>query len=161
MKWFKAFWRTDASGDERGFQSSFGIFNNFSPRAHQVLDLARTEARRFNHNFVGTEHVLLGLIKLEEGTAVAVLRKMGLEFETVRREIETQVGAGPEQSFSGSIPYTPRVKKVLAMAGKEAKALNLTYVGTERILLGLRGEGNGGAPRGLKNTGGDTEQTRQ
>jgi ATP-dependent Clp protease ATP-binding subunit ClpC len=135
--------------------------NNFTPRAQQVLALARKEADRFNHNFVGTEHLLLGLIKLGQGVAVNVLQKLGLDLETVRMEVEKQVGTGPDQKMIGNIPYTPRVKKVLALASKEAKALNHTYVGTEHILLGLLREGDGVAARVLKNLDVDIEQTRQ
>src|SRR4051794_23181058 len=135
--------------------------NNFTPRAQQVLALARKEADRFNHNFVGTEHLLLGLIKLGQGVAVNVLQKLGLDLDTVRMEVEKQVGTGPDQKMIGNIPYTPRVKKVLALAAKEAKALNHTYVGTEHILLGLLREGDGVAARVLKNLDVDIEQTRQ
>lgn len=134
--------------------------NNFTPRAQQVLALARKEADRFNHNYVGTEHLLLGLIKLGQGVAVNVLQKMNLDLETVRMEVEKQVGNGPETKMVGNIPYTPRVKKVLALAGKEAKALNHSYVGTEHILLGLLREGDGVAARVLKNLEVDIERTR-
>ncbi|MCX8157848.1 MAG: ATP-dependent Clp protease ATP-binding subunit [Verrucomicrobiae bacterium] len=135
--------------------------SNFTPRAQQVLALARKEADRFNHNFVGTEHLLLGLIKLGQGVAVNVLQRMGLDLETLRMEVEKLVGTGPDQKVVGNIPYTPRVKKVLALASKEAKALNHTYVGTEHILLGLLREGDGVAARVLKNLDVDLEQTRQ
>jgi ATP-dependent Clp protease ATP-binding subunit ClpC len=135
--------------------------NNFTPRAQQVLALARKEADRFNHNFVGTEHLLLGLIKLGQGVAVNVLQKMNLDLDTVRMEVEKQVGTGPDQKMIGNIPYTPRVKKVLALASKEAKALNHTYVGTEHILLGLLREGDGVAARVLKTLDVDIELTRQ
>ena len=134
--------------------------NNFTPRAQQVLALARKEADRFNHTYVGTEHLLLGLIKLGQGVAVNVLQKMGLDLETVRHEVEKQVGSGPESKMSGNIPYTPRVKKVLALAGKEAKALQHSYVGTEHILLGLLREGEGVAARVLKNLEIDLDRTR-
>jgi len=134
--------------------------NNFTPRAQQVLALARKEADRFNHNYVGTEHLLLGLIKLGQGVAVNVLQKMGLDLETVRMEVEKQVGSGPDTKMSGNIPYTPRVKKVLALAGKEAKALHHSYVGTEHILLGLLREGDGVAARVLKSLDVDIERTR-
>src|SRR6201981_3711440 len=134
--------------------------NNFTPRAQQVLALARKEADRFNHNYVGTEHLLLGLIKLGQGVAVNVLQKMGLDLETVRMEVEKQVGSGPETKMGGNLPYTPRVKKVLALAGKEAKALNHSYVGTEHILLGLLREGEGVAARVLKSLEVDIERTR-
>ena len=135
--------------------------SNFTPRAQQVLALARKEADRFNHNFVGTEHLLLGLIKLGQGVAVNVLQKMGLDLETVRLEVEKQVGTGPDQKQVGNIPYTPRVKKVLNLASKEAKQLQHTYVGTEHILLGLLREGDGVAARVLKNLDVDIEDARK
>src|ERR1700747_1339889 len=134
--------------------------SNFTPRAQQVLALARKEADRLNHNFLGTEHLLLGLIKLGQGVAVNVLQKMGLDLETVRMEVEKQVGSGPETKIVGNVPYTPRVKKVLALAGKEAKALNHSYVGTEHILLGLLREGEGVAARVLKSLELDIERTK-
>jgi ATP-dependent Clp protease ATP-binding subunit ClpC len=134
---------------------------NFTPRAQQVLALAREEADHFHHTFVGTEHLLLGLIKLGKGVAVNVLQKMGLDFETVRREIEKLIGTGPDQKLLSNIPYTPRVKKALSLAADEAKALNHTYIGTEHILLGLLREGDGVAARVLKNLNLDIEQTRR
>ncbi|HBM86241.1 MAG TPA: NDP-hexose 4-ketoreductase, partial [Opitutae bacterium] len=134
--------------------------NNFTPRAQQVLALARKEADRFHHNYVGTEHLLLGLINLGQGVAVNVLQKMGLDLQTVRSAVEKQVGTGPESKPSGNIPYTPRVKKVLALAGKEAKALNHSYVGTEHILLGLLREGEGVAARVLKSLEVDIKRCR-
>ena len=135
--------------------------NNFTPRAQQVLALARKEADRFNHSFVGTEHLLLGLINLGQGVAVNVLQKMGLDLETVRLEVEKQVGTGPDQKLAGNIPYTPRVKKVLELSKKEAKALHHTYVGTEHILLGLLREGEGVAARVLKTLDIDIDLCRQ
>jgi ATP-dependent Clp protease ATP-binding subunit ClpC len=134
--------------------------NNFTPRAQQVLALSRKEADRFHHNYVGTEHLLLGLINLGQGVAVNVLQKMGLDLLTVRTAVEKQVGSGPDSKPSGNIPYTPRVKKVLALAGKEAKALNHSYVGTEHILLGLLREGEGVAARVLKSLDVDIERCR-
>jgi ATP-dependent Clp protease ATP-binding subunit ClpC len=134
--------------------------NNFTPRAQQVLALARKEADRFHHNYVGTEHLLLGLINLGQGVAVSVLQKMGLDLETVRNAVEKQVGTGPEAKPTGNIPYTPRVRKVLALAQKEAKALNHSYIGTEHILLGLLREGEGVAARVLKNLDVDIERCR-
>ncbi len=135
--------------------------NNFTPRAQQVLALARKEADRFNHNYVGTEHILLGLIKLGQGVAVSVLQNMGLDLETVRMEVEKQVGSGPESKISGNIPYTPRVKKVLSLSNKEAEQLDHSYVGTEHILLGLLREGEGVAARVLASLNVDINQTRQ
>ena len=134
--------------------------NNFTPRAQQVLALARKEADRFNHNYVGTEHLLLGLIKLGQGVAVSVLERMGLDLESVRMEVEKQVGTGPDQKITGNIPYTPRVKKVLALANKEAKALTHSYVGSEHILLGLLREGEGVAARVLQTLDVDIARTR-
>ena len=134
--------------------------NNFTPRAQQVLALARKEADRFNHAYVGTEHLLLGLIKLGQGVAVNVLERMGLELDAVRMEVEKEVGSGPPQKTAGNIPYTPRVKKVLALANKEAKALNHSYVGTEHLLLGLLREGEGVAARVLKRLDVDIQRTR-
>ncbi|MDG1855437.1 MAG: ATP-dependent Clp protease ATP-binding subunit [Verrucomicrobiota bacterium] len=135
-------------------------FNNFTPRAQQVLALARKEADRFNHNYVGTEHLLLGLIKLDQGVAVNVLKKMGLDLETVQLEVEKHVPPGPDHKVAGTIPYTPRVKKVLDLASKEARQLAHTYVGTEHILLGLLREGNGVAAKVLRGLDIDLEQTR-
>jgi ATP-dependent Clp protease ATP-binding subunit ClpC len=134
---------------------------NFTPRAQRVLVLAREEADRFNHNFVGTEHLLLGLIKLGQGVAINVLQNLGLDLETVRMAVGKAVGTGPDQKIIGNIPYTPRTKKVLALAANEAKNLNHTYVGTEHILLGLLREGDGLAARVLKDLDVDIEQTRQ
>jgi hypothetical protein len=172
MNWIKSFWRKlnapvaprvvvlPRSGIVQGASQSDESMSNFTPRAQKVLALARQEADRFNHNFVGTEHLLLGLIRLGQGTAMAVLNKKGLDLETVRRETEKQIGIGPDQNKSGNIPYTPRVRKALALAAKEAKALNHTYVGTEHLLLGLLREGDGVAARILVNLGLDVETTR-
>src|SRR6478752_3891492 len=134
--------------------------NNFTPRAQQVLALARKEADRFNHNYVGTEHLLLGLIKLGQGVAVNVLTKLGVDLDTVRMQVEQQVGSGPDTKMAGNIPYTPRVKKVLALASKEAKALNHSYVGTEHLLLGLLREGEGVAAQVLRNLDVNLEKAR-
>jgi len=134
--------------------------NNFTPRAQQVLALARKEADRFHHTYVGTEHLLLGLINLGQGVAVNVLQKLGLSLDTVRQAVEKQVGSGPETKPTGNIPYTPRVKQVLALANKEAKALSHSYVGTEHILLGLLREGDGVAARVLRTLDVDIERCR-
>ena len=183
MKWFKQFWKalttpvtvadktanpsaptTVANTFVRPFASSSPsypeAYTNFTPRATQALALSRREADRFNHNFVGTEHLLLGLIALDQGCAVTVLGKMGLNLESVRKEIEQQVGKGPDQNMIGDTPYTPRVKKVLALADKERSALNHSYLGTEHILLGLLREGDGVAAHIFKNLNVNLEQTR-
>ncbi len=134
--------------------------SNVTPRAQKVLALARDEARRLNHNFVGTEHLLLGLVRLEQGTAVNALRKMGVDLESVRAEVVKAVGAGPDQKMIGNIPYTPRVKKVIALGAKEAKALNHSYLGTEHLLLGMLREADGVAGRVLQNLGVHLDEAR-
>jgi ATP-dependent Clp protease ATP-binding subunit ClpA len=160
MSWSN-FWkeRLALSGGSTPFTEETMV--NFTPRAQQVLALARKEADHFNHDFVGTEHLLLGLIRLGQGVAVNVLQKLGADLESVRLEVERQVGKGPGQNAGGYPPYTPRVKKVLALATKEARALNHTYVGTEHILLGLLQETDGVAGRVLRNLHIDLQQTRQ
>jgi len=135
--------------------------SNYTPRAQEVMALASKEARRLNHNFVGTEHVLLGLINLGQGVATNVLKRKGLDLQNVRTEIEKFVGKGPDQVETGIIPLTPRVKKVLALAQKEAKALHHTYVGTEHILLGLLRESEGVAGQILKSFSVNIQDTRQ
>lgn len=123
--------------------------------------LSRAEANRLKHNFVGTEHLLLGIIKLGKGMAFAVLVKMGLKLDTVRAEVEKRLGTAPNQEIPGNIPFTPRVKSVLALAAKEAKALNHSYVGTEHILLGLLREGDNAAAQVLKSLDVQPEEVRQ
>ena len=135
-------------------------FGNFTPRAQRVVKLAQKEADAFNHPYVGTEHLLLGLIALGEGVAVNVLERMGVSLENVRLEVERAVGQGPETKTVGNIPFTPRSKKVLQLAMAEAQALNHTYVGTEHILLGLLHEGEGVAAQVLRNLGVDIETAR-
>ncbi len=135
--------------------------NNFTPRAQKVLELARQEADRFNHGYIGTEHLLLGLIALGEGVAVTILRRMGLDLETVRLEVEKAVGVGSDMKTVGNVPYTPRVKKVLALAGTEARAMNVEFIGTEHVLLGLLREGEGVAARVLANLHVDIDKTRE
>jgi hypothetical protein len=180
MNWFKSFWKklTAAPAEKPPtLRQIFGgpepvsagpaappfdkSFSNFTPRAQQVLGLARKEADRLGHNFLGTEHLLLGLIKLGQGVSVNVLAKMGVNLETVRAEVEKQVGTGPGHKMIGNIPFTPRTKKVLDLARREAKALNHTYIGTEHILLGLLREGGGAAALVLRSLGLDLEKTRQ
>jgi len=136
------------------------MFDRFTNRARQVIIIARKEADRFNHNYIGTEHLLLGLIKLGQGVAVNVLRKMGLDFETIRLEVEKAVGSGPETKMIGEIPLTSRAKKVIELAVEEARNLNHSYIGTEHLLLGLLREGEGVAARILKNLDIDIEQAR-
>ena len=136
------------------------MFDRFTNRARQVIILARKEADRFNHNYIGTEHILLGIVKLAEGVAVNVLRRMGLDFETVRLEVEKAVGTGPETKMIGEIPLTSRAKKVIEYAVEEAKKLHHSYIGTEHLLLGLLREGEGVAARILKNLDIDLDEVR-
>jgi len=134
---------------------------NFTPRAQRVLHLARKEAERFNHNYVGTEHILLGLVALGSGVAVSALQSLGIDLQSLRLEVEKAVGTGADTKMAGNIPFTPRAKKVLALATSEARSLNHSYVGTEHILLGLLHEGEGIAARVLENMGVDLEETRE
>lgn len=136
--------------------------NNFTPRAQQVLHLSRKEAQRFHHAYIGTEHLLLGLIKLGQGVAVAVLNRLGVDIENARAEIEKEVGnGGSSQPVPENIPYTPRVRKVLALANREAQTLNHAFVGTEHLLLGLLREGDGVAAHVLKRLNVDVQAARQ
>ncbi len=135
-------------------------FNNFTPRAQRVIKLARKEADNFNHPYVGTEHLLLGLIALGEGVAVSVLERLDISLEAVRLEVEKAVGQGPETKLVGNVPFTPRSKKVLQLAVAEAQALNHAYVGTEHILLGLLREGEGVAAQVLRNMEVDLDTVR-
>ena len=132
----------------------------FTPRALQVLSFAKKEALRFKHNYLGTEHLLLGIIDLGQGVAVNVLRKMGVGLEDVRAEVEKRVGFGDVNSES-EMPHTPRVKKVLAFASHEATQLSHNYIGTEHLLLGILREGEGVAAQILRELGVDIETCRK
>jgi predicted dehydrogenase len=134
--------------------------NNFTPRAQLILADARKEALRFHHDYVGTEHLLLALIRLDRGVAANILMNLGLEPDMVRAEVEKQLDVGPKQKPTFKTPYTPRVKKALALSAKEAKAMNHSEVGTGHLLLGLLLEGEGVAAQALKNLGAQAERTR-
>ncbi|MDD5595192.1 MAG: ATP-dependent Clp protease ATP-binding subunit [Candidatus Omnitrophica bacterium] len=136
------------------------MFNRFTERARKVIILAKEEARRFNHDYIGTEHILLGLIREGEGVAAAVLQKMGVSLENIRLEIEKLVQPGPTTQIIGDIPFTPRAKKALELAAEEARALGHNYIGTEHLLLGLIREGEGVASQVLLNLGLDLERVR-
>jgi|ERR1039457_2484268 ATP-dependent Clp protease ATP-binding subunit ClpC len=161
MNWFKSFWKKLTGPAPAGAVFLDESIVNFTPRTQQVLALTRLEASRIEHSSIDTEHVLLGMIKLQQGVGVNVLQRMGLNLETVRLEIEKRAGTGYDPAAKGPIPYTPRVKKVLALALQEARALHHTYVGTEHILLGLLREGDGVAAHVLKQFKVDLEQTRK
>jgi len=135
--------------------------DNLTPRAQRVLHLARKEAEEFNHNYVGTEHILLGLVALGSGVAVSALQSLGVDPQGLRMEIEKAVGSGGDTKMVGNIPFTPRAKKVLALATSESRSLNHSYIGTEHILLGLLREGEGIAARVLENMGIDLEEARE
>ncbi len=136
------------------------MFNRFTERARKVIVLAKEEAKRFNHDYIGTEHLLLGLIREGEGVAAAVLQKLGLDLESIRIEVEKVVQAGPQTQVMGDIPFTPRSKKALELAAEEARALGHNYIGTEHLLLGLIREGEGVAYRVFLNMGVDLERVR-
>jgi len=130
-----------------------------SLRAEQALALARKEAERLSHNFVGTEHLLLGLVKLGSDIGAGVLLEMDVDLEKLRNVIEKYVGTGPDKRLR-DCRYTPRAKTVLGLASKEARALKQTHIGTEHILLGLLAEGQGVAALVLKNLNVDIDTTR-
>jgi ATP-dependent Clp protease ATP-binding subunit ClpA len=136
------------------------MFERFTDRARRVVVLAQEEARLLNHNYIGTEHVLLGLIHEGEGVAAKALESLGIKLEAVRREVEQTIGRG-KQSQSGHIPFTPRAKKALELSLREALQLNHNYIGTEHILLGLIREGEGVAAQVLIRLGGDLDRVRQ
>ncbi len=129
------------------------MFNRFTERARKVIILAKEEARRFNHDYIGTEHILLGLIREGEGVASTVLQKLGLSLENIRLEVEKLVQPGPTTQIIGDIPFTPRAKKALELAAEEARSLGHNYIGTEHLLLGLIREGEGIASQVLLNLG--------
>ena len=134
-------------------------FEKFSERARRVLSLAQEEAQRFNHNYIGTEHILLGLARETDGVAAKVLTNLGVELTKVRSAVEFIIGRG-ERATPGEIGLTPRAKKVIELAVDEARRLNHNYIGTEHILLGLIKEGSGVAANVLKNLDVDLRKIR-
>src|SRR6202451_2043955 len=136
------------------------MFERFTDRARRVVVLAQEEARMLNHNYIGTEHILLGLIHEGEGVAAKSLESLGISLEGVRSQVEEIIGRG-QKSPSGHIPFTPRAKKVLELSLREALQLGHNYIGTEHILLGLIREGDGVAAQVLVKLGGDLNRVRQ
>ena len=136
------------------------MFDRFTERARKVIILAKEEAKRFNHDYIGTEHILLGLIKEGESVAAAVLQNLGLSLDTIRLEVEKLVQFGPSTVVSGDIPFTPKAKKVIELAMDEARRLGHNYIGTEHLLLGLIKEGEGVASHVLMNVGLDLNKVR-
>ena len=125
------------------------MFERFTDRARRVVVLAQEEARLLNHSYIGTEHILLGLIHEGEGVAAKALESLGISLEAVRSQVEEMIGQGGS-SPSGHIPFTPRAKKVLELSLREALQLGHNYIGTEHILLGLIHEGEGVAAKSLE-----------
>ncbi len=136
------------------------MFERFTDRARRVVVLAQEEARRLNHNYIGTEHILLGLIQEGEGHAAKAIEELNISIDSVRSEVVEIIGEG-QQSPSGHIPFTPRAKKVLELSLREALQLGHNYIGTEHILLGLIREGEGVAAQVLKKLGAELSQVRQ
>jgi ATP-dependent Clp protease ATP-binding subunit ClpC len=136
------------------------MFERFTDRARRVVVLAQEEARMLNHNYIGTEHILLGLIHEGEGVAAKALESLGISLEAVRSQVEEIIGQG-QQAPSGHIPFTPRAKKVLELSLREALQLGHNYIGTEHILLGLIREGEGVAAQVLVKLGADLNRVRQ
>ena len=136
------------------------MFNRFTERARKVLVLAKEEARRFNHDYIGTEHILLGLIREGEGVACAVLQNLGVDLERLKIEIEKLISPGSVASVLGDIPFTPRAKKALELAAEEARSLSHNYIGTEHILLGLLREEEGIASQVLFSLGIDLRRVK-
>jgi len=137
------------------------MFNRFTERARRVILLAREEVKRLGHDYLGTEHILLGLIREGEGVGAVALQNLGIDLTQVRTEVEKAVGRGGGVLFLGQIPFTPRAKKVLELAVAEAKEMGHNYVGTEHILLGLIREGEGVAAQILTNLGADLQRVRE
>jgi ATP-dependent Clp protease ATP-binding subunit ClpC len=137
------------------------MFERFTDRARKVMALANQEAQRFNHEYIGTEHILLGLVKEGSGVGANVLKNLDVDIKKLRLEIEKLVKSGPDMVTMGKLPQTPRAKKVIEFAIEEARALNHNYVGTEHILLGLLRETEGIAAQVLMNLGLKLEDVRQ
>jgi ATP-dependent Clp protease ATP-binding subunit ClpC len=136
------------------------VFERFTERAKQVVVLAQDEARALSHNYIWTEHILLGLLREEEGLAARVLESLDITVEEVRARVARIIGPGDEPIVSGQIPFTPRAKKVLELSLREALSLKHNYIGTEHILLGLVRENEGVAARILLDFDADAEKIR-
>jgi len=137
------------------------VFERFTERARRVIILAREEAGRFRHDFVGTEHILLGLIRDGEGIATAVLQRLGLRLETVKAEVERALAGFPKTLTFGEVPFTPQAKRVLELSIEEARQLGHNYIGTEHLLLGLMKEGQSIAAKILESLGARLDEVRQ
>jgi len=140
-------------------KAALSMFERFSDRARRVVVLAQEEARMLDHNYIGTEHILLGLIREGEGAAAKALESLGISLDAVRQQVEEIIGRG-QQVPSGHIPFTPRAKKVLELSLRESLQLGHSYIGTEHILLGLIREGDGVAAQVLVRLGADLNRLR-
>ncbi len=148
----------DTNDSDASFENEM---QKLTARAKQVLVLSQKEAQRFNHDYVGTEHLLLGLLRLGQGVAVSVLKSMGLNIDSLRIEVEKSSGTGGGTQQQGAPPFTQQFKKVLILSAKEAKAMNYNFIGTEHLLLGLMREGESVAARILRNMNIDLDKVRQ
>src|SRR6476619_7352712 len=137
------------------------MYERFTDRARKMMQIANQEAKRFNHEYIGTEHILLGLVKEGSGVAANVLKNLDVDLRKIRLEVEKLVQSGPEMVTMGKLPQTPRAKKVIEYSMEEARNLNHNYVGTEHILLGLLREQEGVAAQVLMNLGLRLEEVRQ
>ena len=137
------------------------MYERFTDRARKVMQYAKQEAQKFNHEYIGTEHILLGLAREGSGVAANVLQNMDIELKKLRLEVEKMVASGPELVSVGQLPFTPRAKKVLEFAFEEAKGLGHNYIGTEHLLLGLLREEEGIAARVLQNSGVKLDEVRE
>src|SRR5882672_3319098 len=137
------------------------MFDRFTDRAKKVMNLARQEAQRFNHEYLGTEHILLGLVQEGSGVAANVLKNMSIDLAKIRSEVEKIVKTGPSMVTMGQLPFTPRAKKVLELSMEEASQLSHNYIGTEHLLLGLIRENEGIAAQVLMNLGVKLEEVRE
>src|SRR6188472_2639881 len=137
------------------------MYERFTDRARKVMQLANQEAQRFNHEYIGTEHILLGLVKEGSGVAANVLKNLDVDLRKIRLEVEKIVQAGPDMVTMGRLPQTPRAKKVIEYSIEEARNLNHNYVGTEHLLLGLLREQEGVAAQVLMNLGLKLEDVRE
>src|SRR3989475_9387652 len=137
------------------------MYERFTDRARKVMQLANQEAQRFNHEYIGTEHILLGLVKEGSGVAANVLKNLDIDLRKIRLEVEKIVQSGPDMVTMGKLPQTPRAKKVIEYSIEEARNLNHNYVGTEHLLLGLLREQEGVAAQVLMNLGLKLEDVRE
>ncbi len=137
------------------------MFERFTDRARKVMALANQEAQRFNHEYIGTEHILLGLVKEGSGVGANVLKNLDVDIKKLRLEVEKLVKSGPDMVTMGKLPHTPRAKKVIECAIEEARSLNHNYIGTEHLLLGLLRETEGVAAQVLMSMGLKLEDIRQ